>query len=161
DEVTRRIAQALNLELIEAESRRGRSNDPDAMDLAMQGWSILNQSLNAPRLRQARDLFEASLSMQESLVTSLVGLANVLIASADLGNMSGRPDTHADLGRAQELLDKALALDSKMAAAYRVKAWMLSCVGQLKEGVAAVETALDLNRNDGVASTLLALLALQ
>jgi adenylate cyclase len=164
DEVTRHIAQALNLELIDAESRsskRTRPNNPDAVDLAMQGWSVLNQSMNADRLRKARHLFEASLAKEERLVTSLVGLANTIAAGADLGRGSGRPLPEETLDRARELLDTALALDPKMAAAYRVRAWLLSYHDRLLEAVAAAETALALNRNDSVAHALLGLLELQ
>jgi adenylate cyclase len=61
DEVTQRIAHALSLELIDAESRssrRPRPKNPDAVDLAMQGWSLLNQPPNRHRFREARDIFE-------------------------------------------------------------------------------------------------------
>lgn len=164
DEVTQHIAQALNLELIDAESRsskRSRPDNPDAIDLAMHGWSILNQSINADRLLQARHLFEASLAEDKNLVTSLVGLAYVLIARADFGRGSGHPQPEESLDRAQELLATALSLDPKMATAYRVKAWLLSYHDRLPEAVAAAEKALTLNRNDSVAHALLGLLELQ
>src|SRR5262249_39076049 len=46
DDITGRLARRLDLELTNAESRRGQSerpDNPDAVDLAMRGWSVLNQ----------------------------------------------------------------------------------------------------------------------
>lgn len=45
DEITGRLARRLDLELTNEESRRAQSerpNDPDAVDLAMRAWSVLN-----------------------------------------------------------------------------------------------------------------------
>ena len=82
DEVTQRIAQALSLELIDAESRfsrRHRPHSPDAVDLAMQGWSFLNQPASRQNNIEARRLFERSLDIDEQMTSSLVGLASVYI----------------------------------------------------------------------------------
>jgi len=161
DEVTQRIAQALSLELIDAESRsskRSRPKNPDAVDLAMQGWSLLNQETNRDRARQARDIFESSLTMEGELVASLVGLAYVSVANADQG-WSDSPDR--DVDRAEELVNKALALEPKRADAHRTKSWVLGYQNRLDEAIAAAETALTLNRNDSLAHNLLALLELQ
>src|SRR5260370_37005672 len=64
DQVTQLVARELSLELIDAESRssrRSRRHNPDAVDLAMQGWSLLNQPSSTKRHEQARGLFEARL----------------------------------------------------------------------------------------------------
>jgi len=161
DEVTQRIAQALSLELIDAESRdsrRSRPRNPDAVDLAMQGWSLLNQPANRHRFRAARDLLEASLGMDGQLVDSLVGLAYILVANADQG-WSDSPDQ--DVDRAEELVDKALALEPKIAVAYRVRSWIFGYRNWLPESIAAAERAITLNRNDSMAHRLLALFELQ
>jgi adenylate cyclase len=161
DEVTQRIAQALSLELVDAESRsarRARPKSPDAVDLAMQGWSLMNQPLNRDRARQACDLFATSLKMDGQLVDSLIGLAYVLVASA-AQEWSDSPDQ--DVDRAEELVDKALALEPKVAAAHRVRSWILGFRNQLPESIAAAETAIALNRNDSMAHRLLALFELQ
>ena len=161
DEVTQHIAQALSLELVDAESRswrRARPKNPDAVDLAMQGWSLMNQPANRDRARQARDLFATSLRMDEQLVDSLVGLAYVLVANADQG-WSNSPDQ--DVDRAEELVDKALALEPKIAAAHRVRSWILGFRNQLPASIAAAERAIALNRNDSMAHRLLALFELQ
>jgi adenylate cyclase len=157
DEVTQRIAQALSLELIDAESRssrRSRPKNPDAVDLAMQGWSLLNQPWNKQRFRAARDILEISLDMDGQLVDCLVGLAYILVANADRG-WSDSADQ--DVDHAEELVDKALALEPKIAAAHSVKSWIFGYRNRLPESIAAAETAITLNRNDSMAHRLLAL----
>lgn len=161
DEVTQRIAQALSLELIDAESRsskRSRPNNPDAVDLAMQGWSLLNQPANRHRCREASNIFEVSLEADKELVTALVGLATILVMNAHRG-WSDDPDR--DVDRAEELITKALALNPKMGSAHRVRASVLGYRYQLQEAIVASETAIALNRNDSYAHRLLALWELQ
>jgi len=161
DEVTQRIAQALSLELVDAESRssrRARPTNPDAVDLAMQGWSLLNQPANRQRFSAARDILEISLDMDGQLVDSLVGLAYILVANADRG-WSDSPDQ--DVDQAEKLVDKALTLEPKTGAAYRVKSWLFRYRNRLLESIAAAERAIALNRNDSMAHRLLALSELQ
>lgn len=161
DEVTQRIAQALSLELVDAESRswrRARPKNPDALDLAMQGWSLMNQPASRDRACQARDLFATSLRMDGQLVDSLVGLAYALVANA-AQEWSDSPDQDVDW--AEELVDKALALEPKIAAAHRVRSWIFGFRNQLPDSIAAAERAIALNRNDSMAHRLLALFELQ
>ena len=157
DEVTQRIAQALSLELIDAESRfsrRHRPHSPDAVDLAMQGWSFLNQPASRQNIIEARRLFERSLAIDEQMTSALVGLGYVYIS--DFG-LSWSSNPQADLDQAMRLIDRALAIDPKMAIAYRVRSWIYSESGRIPEAVAAAETAIALNRNDFLAHSLLAL----
>jgi TolB-like protein/class 3 adenylate cyclase len=161
DEVTQRIAQALSLELVDAEShssKRSRRDNPDAVDLAMQGWSLLNQPSSRARMQEARNIFEASLEIDRQLATSLAGLATICVMGADRG-WSDDPDR--DVTRAEKLVNNALALDPKMADAHSVKSWVLAFRHRLPEAIAAAEMAIALNRNDVLAHRLLALFELQ
>ena len=156
DEVTQRIAQALSLELIDAESRfsrRHRPHSPDAVDLAMQGWSFLNQPASRQNNIEARQLFERSLVIDEQMTSAIVGLAATYIGDFGLGWSSNQ----ADLDQAMRLVDRALAIDTRMAIAYRVRSWIFSESGRIPEAVTAAETAIALNRNDFLAHSLLAL----
>ncbi len=61
DVITSQLARRLDLELTEQESRRAedlRASSPDAVDLAMRGWSVLNKPYSRDQLAQSRDLFE-------------------------------------------------------------------------------------------------------
>jgi adenylate cyclase len=60
DVITGRLARRLDLELTNEESRRAgtdRPNSPDAVDLAMRGWAVLNQPYSREQLAQSRALF--------------------------------------------------------------------------------------------------------
>jgi tetratricopeptide (TPR) repeat protein len=85
-------------------------------------------------------------------------LGYIFVASADRG-WSDRPDQ--DVDRAEELVNKALVFDPKLAAAHCIKSWVLSFRNQLPEAIAAAETAIALNRNDSNAHRLLAYFELQ
>jgi class 3 adenylate cyclase/tetratricopeptide (TPR) repeat protein len=161
DEVTRRIAKVLSFELVDAESRgsrRLRSKSIGAVDLAMQGWSLLNQPPTRHHLRGARDLFETSLGMDSQLVDSLVGLAHVFVGNADRG-WSDHPDQ--DVYHAEELVNKALAINPKLAAAHSIRSWVLCLRNRLPEAIVAAETAIAFNRNDRLAHILLAVSELE
>src|SRR4029078_857865 len=77
---------------------------------------------------------------------------------ADRG-WSDRPDQDAD--RAEELVNRALAVDPKMGAAHRIRSWVFGYRDRLPEAIAAAETAIAMNRNDSMAHRLLALFELQ
>jgi adenylate cyclase len=161
DDVTRRIAQILNLELIDAESRRSKRDrpvNPNAVDLALQGWSLFNQPASKARLERARTLFETSISMDGSLISALVGLANVCMAEVDRG---WSDDADQDVKQAEGLVSRAVIIDPKLGAAECVKSRILAYHSQLPEAIKAAEAAIDLNRNDSMAHRLLALYELQ
>jgi TolB-like protein/class 3 adenylate cyclase len=80
DEITNRLARALGVELVAAESRRisgKRPEDLDAIDLSMRGHAIRNQSYSRERASQARELFEAALRLDDQNVDALIQLSIV------------------------------------------------------------------------------------
>lgn len=81
NEVTARIAGALNLALIRAESQRAErehADNPDAVDLAMRGWAAYYRPLSARQLAEARMLFEQALRINLQSPQALHGLARTL-----------------------------------------------------------------------------------
>ena len=71
DRITARLARSLNIELIEAESRRSeteRSRNPDAMDFSMRGWT---RSMRRSRRRQLRRQRSYSTVLYGSIRTTL------------------------------------------------------------------------------------------
>jgi adenylate cyclase len=60
DQVVARLANALGYELVRAEATKGaHSTNPDAIDLTMRGWALLNVAgRDRAQHQQARDLFE-------------------------------------------------------------------------------------------------------
>src|SRR5262249_14613975 len=78
DEVTTRIANALDAQLIEAEARRAeRSLNPNALDYYFQGRHFLNQGLSSKYLTLARSFFERALTLDPKNIEALVGMAGV------------------------------------------------------------------------------------
>ena len=78
DEIVSRLANALDAELIAAETRRAeRSPHPDAMDLVFQGSSWFNKGLTPNGLARARSFFEKALVLDPENIEAMVGLARV------------------------------------------------------------------------------------
>jgi adenylate cyclase len=76
DDITSRLARTLEVELTDAETRRAqreRPNNPDAVDLAMQGQALLNRPRTRENLTQARILFEQALQADPALPAALAG----------------------------------------------------------------------------------------
>lgn len=125
DQITGRLARRLDLELTEAESRRAqteRPNNPNAVDLAMRGWSLLNQPYSRALLSQSRDLFEQALRIEPDLPKALLGLAQTLAIGVNYRWSSG-PDE--ELARATAAVNRVLSAFPNDAMAHFVKGEIL------------------------------------
>jgi TolB-like protein len=108
DEVTARIANALDVQLVEAEARRAeRSLHPDALDLYFQGRHFLNQGLTSKYLAQARRFFERALALDPENVEALVGIATIEVAAVANFMVD---DRGARLAEAEATLVKVLSM---------------------------------------------------
>jgi adenylate cyclase len=146
DVITGRLARRLDLELINQESRRAetaRPNSPDAVDLAMRGWAVLNQPYSREQLAQSRGLFEEALQIDPGLPKALVGLADALAVEVNYR----WTDTPADqLRRANHAVDRVLSVFPDDAMAQFVKGEIQRAKGRNVEvAVSAYETAIALN----------------
>src|SRR5271154_3964329 len=77
-EFVARLANSLGVQLIEAESLRAtreRPSNPDAVDLAMQGWAILNRQFTEANANEANGYFERALQIDPQLLMALLGSA--------------------------------------------------------------------------------------
>ena len=82
DQVTQRIAAALKVALVEAESQRAlreRPNNPSAVDLTMRASALLNRQASRETTQHARELFEAALHLSPDHVPALNGLAQAML----------------------------------------------------------------------------------
>ena len=59
--IANRLARTLSVELVNVEGRRAQRTDPDAVDLAMRGWSVLNGGPNKDDVQRSVALFEDAL----------------------------------------------------------------------------------------------------
>jgi adenylate cyclase len=147
DQVVARLANSLGNELIKAEGEKGgRSQSPDAIDLFMRGWALL-QLYPATRDKNdaARALFERALAIDPNYAAALAGDAYTYAVDFDLGWTDPQIDYDAKIiGQA----DRALALASDTMDAYVAKAYYL---GNLRlrenEGFDVAEAGLAVDPN--------------
>jgi TolB-like protein len=146
DEITGRLARRLDLELTNEESRRAQSerpNDPDAVDLAMRAWSVLNQPYSRERLEQSRSLFEQALHIDPLLSTALVGLSRTLATEVNY-RWSAAPAEA--LARADDLVSRVLSASPNNAMAHFVKGEILRAGGKdFESAIGEYEAAIAIN----------------
>ena len=112
-----RLANSLGVELIKAESLRAmreRPNNPNAADLAMQATALLNSS-NESKLDDVMHLYERALALDPQNIAAMTGLAGVL--QSRVTSLASK-DPAADIARADELINAALALQPDNSSAH-------------------------------------------
>ena len=143
DEVTSRIAVALNLELVDAEAARP-AEDPDAFDYMLRGRAALYKGPTAENFAAAINLLEEALALDPASFHAKALLANAL-ASRALDQLTD--SVPADLERADRLLAEALAASSRHALAHFAKGQVLRARYQFKMAISEYETVIALDRN--------------
>jgi len=143
DEITARIAVALNLELIGAEAAR-RSEHPDALDLMLRARATAIRPAT-PEIRAERiAILERALAIDPGSIEAQSWLANAL-GGRVAANMTETPEV--DLARAEELVARALAASPRCAAAHNARGQLLRAQGRFAEAIPEYETVLALDRN--------------
>jgi adenylate cyclase len=146
-EFVARLANSLNAELIRAESLRAlreRPDNPDAVDLAMRGWALANQTDSKERFNNAIALFERALSADSQNVQAVTGLALVLIWREGDG---WSDDPTKDYARAEAIIDRALMLQPESSWLHDANANILANKHQWGPAIAELETAIAYDRN--------------
>ena len=133
----------VDLELVAAETRRSlreRKFDPDANDLSMRGWALINQPQNRETTQAALEQFEAALARDPGAVEALVGLA-----FAHMRNVANRWSDQAaiELQKAETAIGQALARDPRHATAHMVRGIAYRAQFRYEEAVASLNTAID------------------
>jgi TolB-like protein/Tfp pilus assembly protein PilF len=143
--VAARLARNISVEMIDAEAARGTregSNNPDAVDLAMKGWSIFHRAFAREPLDQAQGLFDRAIQMDPSLVSGWIGLAYVHLRKSQSRMV---PDLKEEHRKAYEASDRAISLAPRNATAHFLKASTLLSEGKTQAAAPLFEKALDLN----------------
>ncbi len=143
-EVVSRLANSLGVELVKAEALRAereRPSNPDAVDLAMQGWAAYNRGFDKTSTHAAISYFERALQRDPTLTRAQLGLAVGLVDRA----FSFRGGSaSADLPRAEALLGKALSAEPDNAWAHFVKADLLAYGRkQFDEALSELDVAIE------------------
>jgi TolB-like protein len=143
NEITGRIANTLNLELVAAEAARSTGN-LDAMDHILRGRAALLGSNSRDNYAGAINLFEHALTLDPQSVEARTQLAGAL-AGRVLDGMTG--SATADLARAEGLIGPVLAARPRDGYAHLLKGNLLRAQNRFDEALPEYETALALNQN--------------
>jgi TolB-like protein/class 3 adenylate cyclase/Tfp pilus assembly protein PilF len=146
--IANRLARMLSVELVNAEGRRAQRTDPDAMDLTMRGWSVLNGGPNKEDVQRAVGLFEDALRIDPENSQARVGLAQALTS---VYRNRWDPEPAKVLARADEAATRAIATAPNYAHAHYVKAEVLGLSNRFDAALAAYDRAIALDRNHAAA----------
>ena len=143
NEITSRIAVALNLELVGAEAARPTEH-PEAPDYILQGRAATLTTSSRENRTEAVALFERALALDPHSVAAQSYLATALTARV-LDNMT---DTAAaDIERADGLAGRALAASPRSPLAHYAKGQVLRAQNRYDEAISEYETAIAFDRN--------------
>jgi pentatricopeptide repeat protein len=149
DEVTGRIARALNLELLEAESRRlklGAPSSDDAQDLALRGWvELLNKPQTPETNEAARALVDRAIAIDPGSALGWTALTYLHTRAASFGWGGSRAESRRLAVAAGE---QAVSLDPRSSDAWDMLGYALRTDGQFERSIPAMERAIGLNPNN-------------
>ena len=151
DEITSRIAVALNLELIGAEAARPTEH-PDALDYILRGRAALLKPRTPETYTEAIDLFERALALDPRSAEARSRLGSLLAASVFDGWSNSAA---ADIARAEALVEEALAASPRSEIAHFAKGQVMRARDRPERTIREFEAVLALNRNAVAAMALL------
>jgi adenylate cyclase len=143
NEITSRIALALDVELITAEAARSTEH-PDALDYILCGRAVSLRPPTPNSGSKAINLFERALALDLQSVEAQSRLAAMLVNSVLIGMADSAA---ADLARAEGLVYQALAASPRAALVHLVKGHLLRAQHRYAEAIREYETVLASNRN--------------
>ncbi|MGC2202427.1 MAG: tetratricopeptide repeat protein, partial [Stellaceae bacterium] len=143
EEITNRIAVALDLELVGAAAARPTER-PDARDYILRGRAVRLRPPSRENRTEAIALFEQALALDQQSIVAQSWLAIALTARV-LDSMASTPA--ADIARAEELARRAVAASPRSSPARFAKGQVLRAQHRYDEAILEYETAIALNRN--------------
>jgi TolB-like protein len=146
DEITSRIAVALNAELLNAEAARA-TDHPDVLDYILRARAIMWKQRSRDNYAEVVSLLENALALDPRSITARSELANAL-ANRVVDTRIGMTDSAAaDIGRANGLIAQVLAVSPPNKNAHFAKAQLLRAARRCQEAIPEYETAIALDRN--------------
>src|SRR5271165_6142740 len=145
-EAVARIANALGVQLLQAESLRAmreRPTNPDAVDLTMRGWTTLIKSISPGNVNEAIGYFDQALGLDPDLPQALIGKAQARIINLYAFQIG---DWNEVLRDAEQAADRVLASQPNKSALY-TKAQVLSGRGQYEATLANLDAVIAIDRN--------------
>jgi TolB-like protein len=143
DEITHRIAVALDLELVDAAAARPIER-PDTRDYILRGRAARLKPPSRESRAEAVALFEQALALDQQSVVAQCWLAVALTARV-LDIMAGTAE--ADIARAEGLAERAVAAAPRSALAHFATGQVLRAQHRYHDAILEYETVIALNRN--------------
>jgi adenylate cyclase len=143
DEITSKIAVALDLELVDAEASR-LIEHPDTRDYIFRGRAVRLKPPSRETRAEAITIFQQALALDRESAAAQSWLAIALTARV-LDFMA--ETAVADIARAEELADRALAAQPRSTSARFAKAQVLRAQHRYPEAIPEYEMVIALNRN--------------
>jgi len=150
DEVTGRIAIALDLELVKLEAARPSEN-PDAFDYILRARAAYNRDSARERFAETISLCESALALDPASIQARTLLAETL-AGRVLDQLADTPA--ADLERAEALISDVLAASQRDPVAHFARGQVLRAQCRYEAAIPEYErtVALDRNRVNAIAA---------
>lgn len=147
ENISGRIAWALELELPGVESRRGQRNSgtsSDAFELGMLGWSLMNRPPSRENIIAAEGHFRRACELDPGSLPARIGLSFTYVRRVS-SHWSETPEE--DLSRATALIDPALSEAPRHDRGHFVKGLILRTEVQPEQSSVFLERAIQLNPN--------------
>jgi TolB-like protein/DNA-binding winged helix-turn-helix (wHTH) protein/Tfp pilus assembly protein PilF len=143
DEITSRIAVAVDGELVRAEAARPTAN-PDALDYMLRGRAAYSKPASRENYTEAVSLFEKALALDPSSVAVQPWLASTFVGRV-LNGMSDDPTS--DLQHADEAIARTLAVWPNNARAHFAEGQVRRAQSRYEEAIPEYERAIALDHN--------------
>lgn len=150
EQVTARLARSLNVQLVQAESRRSQmdqSINPDAADLSMRGWAKVYEPGTKATNARAKDLFDSALRLDPDNTDAQLGKAWCM--ATDLNN-GWSTSVVEDKKTATKLIDQVLAKRPATAIA-RIAMGSILNYGDPERALSELDAALVIDPNSPLA----------
>jgi adenylate cyclase len=146
DEIVSRVSRAIGLQVVDIEARRSLRERPDSaelIDLVLRGKAVLNLPSSQATMIEARGLFEQTLKVEPASVDGLAGVATTLVFEF----LNGYYETGGEerLGKAERLLNRALAVEPRHLVALKANAALRRAQGRFADAIVAAEAIITEN----------------
>ena len=148
--IVRRIAQTLEMRLLEAEadrSARERTRDPDAQDLLMRGWALWEHRKPEDNAK-ARELFAQALIEDANFSLAWVGVANTHLSDLHAG---WSDDRGASLQKAEQAMNRAYAIGPRHSYVNAGRGYVYFFRGDIELALAAFDDEIETNPGNPLA----------
>jgi TolB-like protein len=145
DEITARLARAMDVQLVAAETRRLEREEPkelDAVDLALRGWTVFFQKVSVAGAREARSIFEEALRIDNTNVDVLMGLVETHLREVNAYMSQARAE---QVRLAEAAMSKATELTPLTTRMHFGRAALLIALRAPERALREVELAMSLD----------------